>query len=81
MKNILFVFKTTNAALIHDDYSNETTHLYNYNANNQKNNNRFNCFNTNGLIVSNEYLIYYNKPFIIEDINPTGSYFIIELSY
>ena len=81
LKNILFVFKNVNASLIHDDYSKETTYVYNYNAKNPKDKDRFNCFHTNGLIVSNEYVIYSSKPFVIKNINNTCSYYIIELSY
>ena len=81
VKNILFTFKNTKAALLHDDYSNETTYFFNYNVSNPENKDRFNAFHTNQLIVSNEYIILPTKPYTItkmttETVNNNVVYFV-----
>ena len=80
-KNILFTFKNIKAALLHDDYSNETTYFFNYNVSDPEDSDRFNKFHTNQLIVSNEYIILPTKPYTITNtitktINDTVVYFV-----
>ena len=81
VKSILFIFKNVKAALLHDDYSNETTYFFNYNASNPEDRDRFNGFHTNQLIVSNEYIILPTEPYKItkittETVNNNKIYFI-----
>lgn len=81
VKNILFTFKNIKAALLHDDYSNETTYFFNYNVSNPEDNDRFNKFHTNQLIISNEYIILPTEPYTItkittEIINASVVYFV-----
>jgi hypothetical protein len=81
VKNILFTFKDVRAALLHDDYSNETTYFFNYNVSNPEDKDRFNGFHTNQLIVSNEYVILPIKPYTItnmttEIVNNNVVYFV-----
>ena len=81
VKNILFTFKDVKAALLHDDYGNETTYFFNYNVTNPEDKDRFNLFHTNQLIVSNEYIILPTKPYTItnmttETINNNVVYFV-----
>lgn len=64
-KHILFIFNNTYAAHLKSYYSDYTTYVRSYNANDPEDVNRLNCFNPCALMISNEYIVEPFKKFTI----------------